>query len=56
LAHFVNNAIAVGQVYYLRSTGQSLAESMDDTFPLWWGLFAIAFFFFAYKRFEKTLE
>ena len=56
LAHFVNNAIAVGQVYYLRSTGQSLAESMDDKYPLWWGLFAIAFFFFAYKRFEKTIE
>lgn len=56
LAHFVNNAIAIGQVYYLRSTGQSLAESMDDKFPLWWGIFAIAFFFFAYRRFEKTLQ
>jgi membrane protease YdiL (CAAX protease family) len=56
LAHFVNNAIAVGQVYYLRSTGQSLAESMDDKFPLWVGLFHIVFFFFAYRRFEKTLE
>jgi membrane protease YdiL (CAAX protease family) len=56
LAHFVNNAIAVGQVYYLRSTGQSLAENMDDTFPLWLGLFHIVFFFFAYRRFEKTLE
>jgi membrane protease YdiL (CAAX protease family) len=56
LAHFVNNAIAVGQVYYLRSTGQSLAENMDDTFPLWLGLFHIVFFFFAYRRFEKTLQ
>ncbi len=56
LAHFVNNAIAVGQVYYLRSTGQSLAESMDDKFPIWWGLLHLVFLWFAYKRFEKTLE
>ncbi|MEN9950748.1 MAG: hypothetical protein RLY85_1500 [Bacteroidota bacterium] len=55
LAHFVNNAIAVGQVYYLRMKGESLAAGMDDKFPLWWGLFGIALVWFAYGKFEKSV-
>lgn len=55
LAHFVNNAVAVGQVYYLRMKGESLADGMDDKFPLWWGLFAIALVWFVYGKFEKSV-
>ena len=55
LAHFVNNAVAVGQVYYLRMKGESLAAGMDDKFPLWWGLFAIALVWFVYGKFEKSV-
>jgi membrane protease YdiL (CAAX protease family) len=55
LAHFVNNAVAVGQVYYLRMKGESLADGMDDKFPLWWGLFGIALVWFAYGKFEKSI-
>jgi len=55
LAHFVNNAVAVAQVYYLRMKGESLAAGMDDKFPLWWGLFGITLVWFAYGKFEKSI-
>ena len=56
LAHFVNNAIAVGQVYYLRSTGQSVVENIDDKFPLPVVLSALVFFYFAFQRFRKSVN
>ena len=56
LAHFVNNAIAVGQVYYLRSTGQSVVDNIDDQFPLPVVLSAIVFFYFAFQRFRKSVD
>ncbi len=55
LAHFINNAVAVGQVYYLRMKGETLAEGMDDKFPLSWGIFAIALIWFVYGKFEKSI-
>lgn len=56
LAHFVNNAIAVGQVYYLRSTGQSVVDNIDDKFPLPVVLSAIVFFYFAFQHFRKSVN
>jgi membrane protease YdiL (CAAX protease family) len=53
LAHFINNAIGVGEVYYLRSTGQSLSDGISDKFPLWWGILALAAFVFIFKQFQK---
>jgi membrane protease YdiL (CAAX protease family) len=56
LAHFVNNAIAVGQVYYLRSTGQSVVENIDEKYPWYLVLGMVVFFYFSFQRFRKSLE
>jgi hypothetical protein len=55
LAHFINNAIGVGEVYYLRSTGQSLSDGIGDKFPIWWGILALVAFIFIFKQFQKQL-
>ncbi|MFN6374163.1 MAG: lysostaphin resistance A-like protein [Chitinophagia bacterium] len=56
LAHFVNNAIAVGQVYYLRSTGQSVVENIDEKYPWYLVLGMVVFFYFSFQRFRKSME
>ena len=56
LAHFLNNAIGVGVIFYLRTTNQSLADGVDAKFPIWWGALALAAFVFLYKRFQKQLS
>jgi membrane protease YdiL (CAAX protease family) len=56
LAHFVNNAIAVGQVYYLRRTGQSVVDNIDDKFP-WPAVFLmVIMFYFSFERFRKSVK
>jgi uncharacterized protein len=55
LAHFLNNAIAVGQVYYLRSRGESIASMMEDRYPLWWIPLALAALFVAFRFFRRSL-
>ena len=55
LAHFINNAIGVGEVFYLRSTGQSLEDGVGDKFPIWWGVLAIAAFVFIYRKYQKQM-
>jgi membrane protease YdiL (CAAX protease family) len=55
LAHFINNAIGVGEVYYLRSTGQSLSDGIGDKFPIWWGILALVAFIFIFKQLQKQL-
>lgn len=56
LAHFLNNAIGVGEIFYLRTTNQSLEDGVGDKFPIWWGALALAAFVFLYKRFQKQLS
>lgn len=56
LAHFINNAIGVGEVFYLRSTHQSLADGVGDKFPIWWGVIALAAFVFIFKKYQKQLS
>lgn len=56
LAHFVNNAIAVGQVYYLRSTGQSVVDNIDDKFPWPAVLLMVIMFYFSFERFRKSVK
>lgn len=50
LLHFINNAIAVTQIYWLTQKGTSLEKAMDEATPLWTGFIAIiiipAFYFF----------
>jgi membrane protease YdiL (CAAX protease family) len=56
LAHFVNNAIAVGQVYYLRSTGQSVVENIDEKYPWYLVLTMVVLFYFSFQQFRKSLQ
>lgn len=56
LAHFINNAIGVGEVFYLRSTGQSLQDGVGDKFPIWWGLLATAAFVIIFRKYQKHLS
>ncbi len=56
LAHFVNNAIGVGQLYYLRMKGESIASGMEDKYPLWWGVLALAGLYFLFGRYRKLVR
>lgn len=50
LLHFINNAIAVTQIYWLTQKGTSVEQAMDEATPLWTGFIALiiipAFYFF----------
>jgi membrane protease YdiL (CAAX protease family) len=50
LLHFINNAIAVTQIYWLTQNGTSLEKAMDEATPLWMGFIGLiiipAFYFF----------
>jgi membrane protease YdiL (CAAX protease family) len=39
--HFLNNAFVVTQLYILSLQGKSVAKTMDENMPVWWGLVAI---------------
>ena len=41
LAHFLNNAIAVSQLYYLSTKGKLTKDAMEDHFPIWLGVGAL---------------
>lgn len=60
IAHFLNNAIALTQMFLLSSQGKLTKESMNDTFPWYYGLLAgIAFIFFLIrlkKESNKNLQ
>jgi hypothetical protein len=54
LAHFLNNAIAVIQIYILRMQGKSIEDSMDDKFPLWVLFIALPAVFYLFNFFKKS--
>jgi membrane protease YdiL (CAAX protease family) len=56
IAHFLNYAIAVGQVYYLRSRGDSIASMMEDRYPLWWPPLALVVLFFGFRNYRRSLN
>jgi membrane protease YdiL (CAAX protease family) len=39
--HFLNNAFVVTQLYVLSRQAKSVAKTMDESMPVWWGLVAI---------------
>ena len=41
LGHFFNNGLAVTEMYILARQGKSVKDSMDETYPLWWGVIAL---------------
>lgn len=55
IAHFLNNAIAVVQVYLLRLEGKSVEAAMDDKYPVWWGVIAIVVVVFLFNLYKKMI-
>lgn len=55
IAHFLNNAIAVVQVYLLRLEGKSVEAAMDDRYPIWWGVIAIVVVVFLFNLYKKMI-
>lgn len=53
LGHFLNNAVALTQMYLLSKEGKLNDETMNDTFPLYYGAIAIAILAALFIRFRK---
>ncbi len=53
LAHFLNNAFAVVEVYVLRQQGKSLESSIEDKLPAWLCLVAIAGLVYLFKLLKQ---
>jgi uncharacterized protein len=54
LAHFLNNAIALGALYWLHKQGKTVSQAMSETEASWWGLLAIPLAFVLLKYFQKV--
>jgi hypothetical protein len=52
-AHFFNNAIVVTEIFYYTRKGKPVEEAMNDTFPVWWGIIAIAALILLFRLFRK---
>lgn len=60
LAHFLNNGVAVTVMYMMSRKGKlnEAAATMDEKFPIWWGIIASAVIialFVAYKNESKRI-
>jgi uncharacterized protein len=55
-AHFFNNAIVVTEMFYLSRKGKPVEEAMNDTFPVWWGIIAMAALIIFFRLFRKFAE
>ncbi len=55
-AHFFNNAIVVTEMFYLSRKGKPVEEAMNDTFPVWWGIIAMAALMIFFRIFRKFAE
>jgi uncharacterized protein len=57
-AHFINNGVAVTAMYLMSRQGKLSSATMDERFPLWYGVAALAVIvalFAAYKRESKKM-
>jgi len=54
VAHFINNAMGVFQIYYLRVKGLPLSEATEDKYPIWWGLFTLIALIYFFKYFKQS--
>lgn len=52
IMHFLNNAIVVTQMYYLTIMGKSIEKVMDESMPIWFGIFAIIGLVILFKLFK----
>ena len=56
ITHFLNNAMGVIQIYYLRLKGLPLSVSQDDKYPIWWGFIAIIALVYLFKYFKRSTD
>lgn len=42
LMHFLNNAVVVIQIYVYTQMGKPIKEAMDESMPIWYGVFGLA--------------
>jgi membrane protease YdiL (CAAX protease family) len=61
LLHFLNNAAAVGMMYYLSLHNKPVKDAMDDSAPIWMGLpaiiaVALLFRFFKQASFKRSIS
>ena len=56
LAHFLNNAIGVIQIYVLHMQGKTIEDNMDDKYPLWTGVIALIVVLIGFKFYEKSTK
>lgn len=56
LAHFLNNAMGVFQIYYLRMKGLPIADLSEDKYPIWWGIIALAALIYLFSYFKKSAD
>lgn len=52
-AHFINNALAVTAMYFYSRKGKLTDEVLDEKFPLWVGLIALAIIISLFRMFKK---
>lgn len=58
IAHFINNAFAVTMMYYMNKKGTLSADALDERFPMWYGVIALAIIIallIAYRNQSKKL-
>jgi len=56
IAHFINNGFAVTMMYVMKQQGKLTTEALDEKFPIWWGVIALAVIttiFYVYKKESK---
>lgn len=56
IAHFLNNAFGVFQIYNLRMKGMVHVASQEDKFPIWWGIFALMALAYFFKYFKRSAD
>ena len=55
-AHFLNNAIALTQLYSLSRNGKLTSEMPDESFPIYYGIFAVVVFVYLFILFKRESE
>ena len=56
IAHFLNNAMGVFQIYYLRMKGLPITDLSEDKYPIWWGIIALGALVYLFKFFKKSAD
>lgn len=54
IAHCFNNSLVVTQIYYLTLKGKPVEDAMNETYPIWYGVIALAVLVFLFRIFRKN--